>query len=109
MGVTGLETAFSSIYTELVLPGRITLDLLVEKLGSGGVPFGIEPFTLIEGSRANLCLVDLEAEWVVGEDGYESRSVNSWCAGETLRSRVLVTLADGQVAFRLRTFSLGVA
>ena len=24
MGVTGLETAFSSVYTELVLPGRIT-------------------------------------------------------------------------------------
>ncbi len=46
MGVTGLETAFSSVYTELVLPGRITLDLLVEKLGCGGAPFGIEPFTL---------------------------------------------------------------
>jgi dihydroorotase len=109
MGVTGLETAFSSVYTELVLPGRIGLDLLVEKLGCGGVPFGIEPFTLTEGSRANLCLIDLEAEWVVGENGYESRSVNSWCAGEKLRSRVLVTLADGQVAYRLRTFSLGVA
>lgn len=109
MGVTGLETAFSSVYTELVLPGRISLELLVEKLGCGGAPFGVEPFTLAEGSRANLCLVDLDAEWVVGEDGYESRSINSWCAGEKLRSRVLVTVADGQVAFRLRTFSLGVA
>ena len=109
MGVTGLETAFSSIYTKLVRPGTLSLELLVEKLGCGGAPFGIEPFRLTEGSRANFCLVDLEAEWVVGEDGYESRSVNSWCAGETLRSRVLVTLAGGQVAYRLRTFSLGVA
>lgn len=109
MGVTGLETAFSSVYTELVLPGTIGLALLVEKLGCGGAPFGIAPFTLAPGSRANLCLVDLEAEWVVGEDGYESRSVNSWCAGEKLRSRVMVTLADGQVAYRLRSFSLGVA
>lgn len=109
MGVTGLETAFSSVYTKLVLPGNLALELLVEKLGCGGAPFGIEPFSLAEGSRANLCLVDLEAEWVVGEEGYESRSVNSWCAGEKLRGRVLVTLADGQVAFRLRTFSLGVA
>ena len=109
MGVTGLETAFSSIYTNLVLPGRIGLELLVEKLGSGGAPFGIEPFALTEGGRANFCLVDLDAEWVVGEDGYESRSVNSWCAGEKLHGRVLVTLADGQVAFRLRSFSLGVA
>jgi len=109
MGVTGLETAFSSVYTKLVLPGKLALELLVEKLGCGGAPFDIEPFSLAEGSRANLCLVDLEAEWVVGEEGYESRSVNSWCAGEKLRGRVLVTLADGQVAFRLRTFSLGVA
>ncbi|HMT04926.1 MAG TPA: dihydroorotase [Solirubrobacterales bacterium] len=109
MGVTGLETAFASVYTSLVLPGRISLGLLVEKLGCGGGPFGIEPFTLTEGSRANLCLIDLEAEWVVGEDGYESRSLNSWCAGETLHGRVLVTLADGQVAYRLRSFSLGVA
>lgn len=109
MGVTGLETAFSSVYTELVLPGTISLELLVEKLGCGGGPFGIQPYSLAEGSRANLCLVDLEAEWVVGEDGYESRSVNSWCAGETLRSRIMVTLAGGQVAYRLRSFSLGVA
>lgn len=109
MGVTGLETAFSSVYTELVLPGTLSLELLVEKLGCGGGPFGIAPYSLMEGSRANLCLVDLDAEWVVGQDGYESRSVNSWCAGEKLRSRVMVTLAGGQVAYRLRSFSLGVA
>ena len=53
--------------------------------------------------------MSLSGWWVVGEGGYESRSVNSWCAGEKLRGKVLVTLADGQVAFRLRTFSLGVA
>ncbi len=109
MGVTGLETAFSSVYTELVVPGTIPLELLVEKLGCGGAAFDIEPFTLTVGSRANLCLIDLESEWVVGEDGYESRSSNSWCAGMTLKGRVLMTLAGGQVAYRLRTFSLGMA
>ena len=41
----------------------------------------------------------------MGEDGYESRSQNSWCAGRTLTGRVLVTVAAGQVAFRLRSFS----
>ena len=109
MGVTGLETAFSSIYTWLVEPGTITLDLLIEKLGSGGIPFDIKPFELKAGSTANLCLVDLEAEWVVGEDGYESRSHNSWCEEETLKGRVLMTLANGQVAYRLPRFSMGVA
>lgn len=109
MGVTGLETAFSALNTHLVRPGTIPLSLLVEKLGSGGAAFGIEPFTLEPGTRANFCLVDPEMEWTVGEDGYESRSANSWCAGETHTGRVLVTVADGQVPYRLRTFSLGVA
>jgi len=109
MGVTGLETAFSSVYTKLVQPGVIPLELLIEKLGCGGVPFDIEPFSLEEGSTANLCLIDLEAEWVVGEDGYESRSHNSWCEGQTLNGRVLMTLANGQIAYRLRSFSMGVA
>jgi dihydroorotase len=109
MGVTGLETAFAALHTELVLPGTIELGLLVERMAGGAAPFGIERPTLAPGSEANLVLCDLGAEWRVGEDGYESRSANSWCAGRTLTGRVLVTLAAGQVAFRLRSFSLGVA
>ena len=108
-GVTGLETAFAAIHTDLVEPGTIGLELLVEKLGSGCVPFGIEPSTLAAGSPANVALCDLGAEWTVGEEGYESRSVNSWCAGRTLKGRVLLTVAAGRVGYRLRSFSLGVA
>jgi len=109
MGVTGLETAFAALYTELVLPGTIELGLLVERMGGGATPFGIERPSLAPGSEANVALCDLGAEWTVGEDGYESRSQNSWCAGKALTGRVMVTLAAGQVAFRLRSFSLGVA
>jgi len=109
MGVTGLETAFASLYTHLVIPGTISLELLVEKLGSGGAAFGIEPFRIEVGSRGNFCLADLGASWVVGEEGYESRSSNSWCAGEELTGRILTTVANGQVAWRLRAFSMEVA
>ncbi|HEV7771589.1 MAG TPA: dihydroorotase, partial [Solirubrobacterales bacterium] len=109
MGVTGLETAFAALHTELVLPGTIELGVLVERMAGGASPFGIERPTLAPGSEANVVLCDLGAEWTAGEDGYESRSTNSWCAGRTLTGRVLVTLAAGQVAFRLRSFSLGVA
>jgi dihydroorotase len=109
MGVTGLETAFAALHTELVLPGTIGLGLLVERMAGGAAPFGIERPTLAPGSEANVALCDLGAEWTVGEDGYESRSQNSWCAGRALTGRVMVTIAAGQVAFRLRSFSLGVA
>jgi dihydroorotase len=109
MGVTGLETAFAALHTELVLPGTIELGLLVERMAGGAAPFGLERPTLAPGSEANLALCDLGAEWIVGEEGYESRSENSWCAGRKLTGRVLMTLAGGQVAFRLRSFTLGVA
>ncbi len=109
MGVTGLETAFAAIHTDLVVPGVLDLGLVVERLAGGAEPFGLERPSLAPGGEANIALCDLGAEWVVGEDGYESRSLNSWCAGRTLTGRVLMTVAAGQVAYRLRSFSLGVA
>jgi dihydroorotase len=109
MGVTGLETAFAALHTELVLPGTIELGLLIERLAGGAAPFEVERSSLEPGSEANIALCDLSARWTVGEDGYESRSSNSWCAGKELTGRVLMTLAGGQVAYRLRTFSIGVA
>lgn len=108
-GVTGLETAFAALHTELVMPGVIDLGLLVERLSGGAAPFDLPRPTLAPGSEANVALCDLSAQWTVGEDGYESRSSNSWCEGKTLTGRVLVTVAGGQVAYRLRSFSLGVA
>jgi dihydroorotase len=109
MGVTGLETAFAALYTDLVLPGTIELGLLIERLAGGAEPFGIARPSLAPGNEANIALCDLSARWTVGEDGYESRSSNSWCAGKELTGRVLMTLAGGQVAYRLRSFSMGVA
>ena len=108
-GVTGLETAFSILYTDLVRPGTIELGLIVEKLAAGADAFDLERPSLAPGSEANVALCDLEAEWTVGEDGYESRSSNACWDGQRLHGRVLMTLAGGQIAYRLRSFSLGVA
>jgi dihydroorotase len=109
MGVTGLETAFAAIHTDLVLTGALDLGLVIERLAGGAEPFDLPRTSLAVGSEANIALCDLDAEWTVGEEGYESRSQNSWCAGRTLTGRVLMTVAGGQVAYRLRSFSLGVA
>jgi dihydroorotase len=107
MGVTGLETAFAALHTRLVVPGLIQLSLLVERMTAGGIPFGIPAPTLAPGSPANVCLVDLEAEWEVAEHGYESRSANCAFAGQRLTGRVRMTVAGGQVAYRERSFAIG--
>jgi dihydroorotase len=109
MGVTGLETAFAVLYSELVVPGILPLDLLLERMTAGAGIYGLSVPSLAKRSRANLCLVDLEAPWVVGEGGYESRSANSCFDGRALQGKVLVTVASGTVAFRERSFAIRLA
>ncbi len=107
MGVTGLETAFAALHTGLVIPGVIDLALLVERMTAGGQPFGLPVPRIDPGAPANVVLADLDAEWEVGEAGYESRSANCAFAGKRLTGRVRMTIADGAVAYRERTFALG--
>ena len=107
MGVTGLETAFAALHTHLVLPGTLSLGVLVERMTSGTEPFGLHVPRLATGARADVVLVDLDAEWEVGESGYESRSANNAFAGQRLTGRVRMTVADGVVAYRERSFAIG--
>jgi dihydroorotase len=109
MGTTGLESSFAVLYTELVLPGVIGLEVLLERLTAGARLLGLETPTLAQGAPANLCLVDLQATWRIGESGYESRSSNCCFAGREVNGRTLLTLADGAVAFRERAFALSAA
>jgi dihydroorotase len=109
MGVTGLETAFSALYTDLVLPGVLELGVLVERMSGGAPPFGLEPPSLARGGEASLVLFDPEAEWEAAADGWESRSQNSCYTGRKLRGRVLMTVVAGRVAYRQRSFAMGVA
>jgi len=109
MGTTGLETAFAALYTELVLPGVLPLALVVEKLGAGAAVLGLATPRIVAGEPAQLCLVDLEATWQVGEAGYESRSENCCFAGRELAGRVLATVAAGAVVYRERAFALSAA
>ncbi|MGP0048678.1 MAG: dihydroorotase [Solirubrobacteraceae bacterium] len=100
MGTTGLETAFAALYTELVRPGALTLATLVERMTAGAALYELPTPTIAVGQPANLCLVDLEAEFEVGEDGYASRSSNCAFHGRALHGRVLLTVAAGAVAYR---------
>lgn len=109
MGVIGLETAFPVLYTELVLPGVLELATVVERLGGGASALGFATPRIAPGEAANLVLCDLEAEWDAGAEGWESRSDNSCFAGRRLRGRILMTVVAGRVAYRQRSFAMGVA
>lgn len=100
MGTIGLETAFSILNTALVSAGLISLGLLVARMTAGAEVLGLAPPTITPGAAANLCLVDLDAPWTVGESGYHSRSQHCAFHGKRVRGAVLLTVADGGVAHR---------
>jgi dihydroorotase len=110
MGTTGLETAFAALYTELVLSGQLDLGLIVERMSAGGTLYGLDAPRIVPGEPANLCLIDLDARWEVGENGYHSRSSNCCFHGRSLHGRVELTVAAGRVAHRARVLhAAGVA
>jgi len=102
MGTTGLETSFPALFTELVMPGELELGIVIERMTSGGALYGLPTPRIATGEPANVCLVDLDAKFEVGAEGYASRSQNCCFYGRTLHGRVLVTVAAGAVAFRAR-------
>ena len=106
MGTTGLETSFAVLHTDLVGPGILSLGLLIERMTAGAELFDLPVPRIAKGGPANLALVDLDALWIAGEHGWESRSDNSAFAGRRLKGRVVMTIAAGTVAFRERAFTL---
>jgi dihydroorotase len=99
-GVTGLETAFPALYTHLVEPGLLPLERLLERMSAGPArAYGLDVPQIRVGAQANLVLIDPNASWRVREEGFRSRSANSWLLGKTLRSKIRLTVAAGRIAF----------
>lgn len=100
-GVTGLETSFASLYTHLVLTGKLPLETLVQRMTADAARVLDLPVpTLITGGVANLTMIDPNATWVVGEGGFQSKSRNSAFLGAELTGRVELTIAGGQIAWQ---------
>ncbi len=98
-GFLGHETAFSVLYTELVLGGRISLSRLLEAMScapgrwvNGGGSIGV-------GAQADLALVDLAEEWTVARGSLLSRSSNSPYLGRKLTGRVVGTIVGGEMVY----------
>ena len=96
MGIVGLETAWAVLYTDLVLPGRLPLERLVEALTDGPraafrLAGGLRP-----GERADLTVIDPDAAWTVDPADFRSLGKATPFTGKAVRSRVILTLKDGE-------------
>ncbi len=99
-GVTGLETAFAALYTNLVEPGLLDLETLLERMSAGPARiFGLDRPRIAVGAPANFVLLNTKSTWRVREDRFRSLSANSWLLGKRLRGKVILTMAAGRVAY----------
>ena len=97
-GVTGLETAFATLYTHLVAPGLVSLETLLERMSAGPARiYGLPAPRIAVGEPANLVLLDLAASRRVEAGDFRSRSANSWLLGERVTGKVRMTVAAGRV------------
>jgi dihydroorotase len=94
-GMLGLQTALSLALTQLDLPPTKLVELLsrrpAEIMGVGDSHGG----PVAPGRRANLCVVDPDASWVVEPAGLASRSRNTPYAGMKLKGVVRHTVLHG--------------
>jgi len=103
-GFSGFETAFASLYTELVRGGAMGLKRLSSLLSANParlLDFGNSPKRglLLPGCVADLAILDTEAAWIVEPEKFFSRGKNSPFVGRQLYGKILVTLHKGRVVF----------
>jgi len=107
-GFLAHETAFATLYTDLVLTGRLSLARLVEAMSCSPGRWVGEGGSLAVGAQADLTLFDLSEEWTVGSETLISRSFNSPYLGRTLTGRVVGTIVGGEPVHDRTGASFGV-
>lgn len=104
-GMTGLETSFALVNTNLVKAGVIDYAQMVELMAIAPREIlGLEPVKIAEGSVADITVFDPDAEWVVDEAEFVSKSKNSGFIGARLTGRAtdvfmggVATLENGEI------------
>ena len=101
-GISVLETAFGSLMG-LVHAGELDLPTLAHRMAAGPASVLGERFaelaTLAEGTPADLVLFDPDEEWVVDAASFASKGKNTPLDGQTLKGRVKMTIAGGEIAY----------
>lgn len=100
-GIVGLETSVSLTYTELVLPGVITIMEMVEKMSTNparilGIPRG----DLSEGHAADITIFNPNAEYDIHASGFVSKGKNMPYEGRHVHGAVVATIYAGKLVFK---------
>ncbi|MDZ7859474.1 MAG: dihydroorotase [Candidatus Krumholzibacteriota bacterium] len=88
-GMIGLQTAFSHLYTELVMSGDLELIDLVRLMTSAPAEvLGLAGGTLNSTEPADLTVIDIDEEWTFNGEVNKSKSMNTPLADRKFKGRV---------------------
>ena len=99
-GISGFETALAVCWTALVVPGHMTPEQVLDKLTRAPARvLGLDAGTIEVGKRADVTLIDPQAEWTVDPGKFRSRGKNTPFAGRTLTGAVRCTFLEGRPVY----------
>ena len=100
-GITGSETAFSTLYTKFVKTGVLKLEQLLSLMTDQPAKvFNLKNCGYLEpGAEADIAIFDLEHETELKEKDYLSKGVNTPFTGNKVFGETVMTLVSGKVVY----------
>lgn len=100
-GIVGLETSAALTYTELVVPGILTMMQMAEKMSYNPAKIlGMtEKGSVSEGKIADLMIFDAEKEYKIDVEKFASKGKNTPFNGYPVKGEVAYTIVDGKIVY----------
>ena len=101
MGVVGLETAFAMVYTYLVKPGKVSLDIVLDRLITRPRSiFGFPGGVIAEGQPADLTVLSLDTPAAhVDPETFVTKGRATPFAGMPAEATVDLTICGGKIVY----------
>ena len=98
-GVIGLETTLGVVLTELVHTRFLTLEHALTKMtNSPAKIFKLKDRGTIDiGKPADISIIDLNKEWIVDVNKFESKARNCPFSGRKLKGKAICTIVNGRI------------
>ena len=101
MGIVGIETAFSLMYTHFVRTGKMSLEKLVSLLCENPRHrFNLGKGQITVGEKADFTVFNLEESYSVNPEEFLSMGKSTPFEGEKLYGRCKMTVANGKIVWR---------
>lgn len=100
-GITGIETSFALTITHLYKTGILTLNEIAQLMSTHPAQIlNLEGGSLIEGSVADITIVDLNKEYMIDKNTFLSKGKNTPFHSHKVFGEIAYTIVDGIIKYQ---------